>query len=175
MEIEAKEAAIKKRLDAANKPALTKAKADVAKDLAKLKAGGKSGTAKSSYTTQGILGSDKGFTKSDYGVGDNSGAAIPYQIGNSTKTVTTKYTAPYKPKPIPKTGPAKSSNAKPSHTVYKVKKGDTLSGIAKKHGMNWKDIWNYNLKNRSSKTVKTLKSRGPNLIYRGGSFYIPNK
>lgn len=170
-EIKAKEDAIKKRLDAANKPAAAKATANVARDLASLKKKGKTGTASSSYSAKSILGADKGFTKSDYGVG--SGAAIPYQIGNTTKKVSAHYSAPGKKPPV-KTPPI-NNKPSPGHTVYKVKRGDTLSGIAKKHGMNWKDIWNYNLKNRSSKTVKTLKSRGPNLIYRGGSFYIPNK
>lgn len=53
------------------------------------------------YSTQVIKGADKGFAKSDYGVGD--GAAIPYQIGNQQATVSAKYVPPKaKPKPKPK-------------------------------------------------------------------------
>lgn len=166
-QIKSKEDAIKRRLEKDSSAAKSKAQ-QAASAKAKLAKGtGKKFTV--NYNTQSILGENKGFTKSDYGVG--AGAAIPYQIGSGKGSVSATASKPApKPKPKPKPKPASKG-----HTSYKVRRGDTLSGIAKKHGTNWKDIWNYNLKNRSAGTVKTLKKRGPNLIYRGGTFYIPNR
>lgn len=47
-------------------------------------------------------------------------------------------------------------------TTYTVKKGETLSGIAKKHGVKYQDIKGY-------------RSGDPNLIYPGESLTIPTK
>lgn len=169
-QIAAKEKAIKRRLAAGSLKDKDKAKKYV-QAKAKTAAGtGKTFNAK--YTSKQILGADKGFAKSDYGVG--AGAAIPYQVGDVKVNVSATASKP-KPKPKPNPKPRPSGSIKTGHTSYKVKRGDTLTGIAKKHGTSWKDIWNYNLKNRSAGTVKTLKKRGPNLIYKGGTFYIPNK
>jgi nucleoid-associated protein YgaU len=166
-QIKAKEDAIKRKL--AKDSSGDKAKAlKLAQAKAKLAPGtGKKFTAQ--YTTKNILGEDKGFSKSDYGVG--AGAAIPYQIGSGRASVSATATKP-KPKPKPKPRPPAAVK---NHSTYKVKRGDTLSGIAKKHGTDWKTIWDYNLKNRKSGTVKTMKKRGPNLIFRGGTFYIPKR
>jgi hypothetical protein len=79
--IMAKENAIKARLDKTNNLNKVKAQSSVAKELAALKKRGRTGVASRSYESQGILGADKGFSQSDYGVG--AGAAIPYQIGTN--------------------------------------------------------------------------------------------
>lgn len=170
-EIKAREDAIKRRLEETNKKNKDTATKTLDKRLKDMALKGKYGKVTEKYQTQQILGADKGFTKSDYGVG--AGAAIPYQIGTAEKTVSRESVRPekpraYKPKP-------KSSSSSKGHTTYTVKRGDNLSSIAKKYGMSWKDIWNYNLKNRKPSTVKTLKKRGPNLIYSGSKFYIPKK
>ncbi|MFE1145192.1 LysM peptidoglycan-binding domain-containing protein [Streptomyces rochei] len=165
-EIKARENAIKRRLEQESSKARSAALKDVRSQAGK--AGGTGKTFTKNYTTKSILGENKGFTKSDYGVGN--GAAIPYQVGNATAKVSA--TATKKPKKQP---PKKKQQSSGGHKSYKVKRGDTLSGIASRYGMSWKDIWDYNLKNRSASTVRTLKKRGPNLIYRGGTFYIPNR
>lgn len=163
-----RQAAIQRRLDKENKAAEVGAKVKSSKMTPK---GGK--FTPTNYQEKYIKGEKEGFTKSDYGVG--AGAAIPYQIGSKTKTykgnknTANKGTVPTKPKqPV-------ANKAKLPHKVYTVKRGDNLSSIAKKHNTTAKDIWDYNLKSRSASTVKTLKKRGPNLIYKGGTFYIPNK
>lgn len=69
--------------------------------------------------------------------------------------------------------PVKPPSKIPPHHVYTVKRGDTLSGIAKKYGTTWQVIWNFNLKYRNPATVALLKARGPNLIFAGGTFWIP--
>ncbi len=169
-QIRSKEAAITRRLSEVNSKNKKTASRAVMSGAIKLKKAKKYGTITKSYDTQKILGADKGFTKSDYGVG--SGAAIPYQIGAGKGKVSATVA---RPKPKPKAVKPKATSSQGGHSSYKVKKGDTLSGIAKKHGTNWKTIWDYNLKNRSKKTQTTLRKRGPHLIYRGGTFYIPNK
>ena len=78
--------------------------------------------------------------------------------------------------PPPTTNPPPSTDPGtkvPPHTVYTVKRGDTLSGIAKKYHTTWQTIWNFNLKYRSAATRAILKARGPNLIYAGQTFWIP--
>lgn len=50
-----------------------------------------------------------------------------------------------------------------THTIYTVKSGDTLSGIASRYGMNWQDIYNRN---------KDVIGSNPNLIYPGQKLVI---
>jgi LysM repeat protein len=164
--VKAKEDAIKRRLEKGNSAnrsaALKSAQADAKK------AAGTGKTISKTYKNE-VINKGGGYAKSDYGV--DVGAAIPWKtnVQNAKVAVTaTKKKAPEKKK--------KSTNSGGGgHSVYKVKKGDTLSGIAKKYGISTSALWNYNLKNRKASTVKTLKKRGPNLIYRGGTFYIPKK
>lgn len=159
-EIKAREDAIRRKLFAQNHKNQA---------VARSKINPKTGGTKT-YETQRISGSREGFEKSDYGVG--AGAAIPYQILKGTGKISVNKSKYQKPKPKPKPKP-KVKPKYPGHTVYKVRRGDTLSGIGKRHGKDWRDIWNYNLKNRDSDTVKSLRQSGPNRIYRGGTFYIP--
>lgn len=69
--------------------------------------------------------------------------------------------------------PPPTSGTVPPHSTYTVKRGDTLSSIAKKYKTSWQTIWNFNLKYRSPATIATLKARGPNLIFAGQTFWIP--
>lgn len=71
--------------------------------------------------------------------------------------------------------PVKTTAAKA--TSYKVKHGDSLSSIAKKYGTTWQALWAYNTTAgvRPADTIKTLKSRGPNLLYSGETILIPPK
>lgn len=102
----------------------------------------------------------KGYVKPDMGKG--KGAAIPYQEREHKVK---------KEKPKPKPKPPKNSKDK----VVRAKRGDTISSIAGRHGMSWQDLYKYNTTsgNRNSKAIKTLKNRGPNLIYKGTAFKIP--
>lgn len=154
VQIAGREAAIKRKLDKSNMANQRTALASINKKTG--------GTKK--YATKEIAGADKGFTKSDYGVG--LGAAIPYQITDGSGSVTKEREKLRQIEAKPKAKPK-------GHSSYKVRRGDTLSGIAKKHGTTVDAIWDYNLKNRSKKTQATLKKRGKNLIFRGGTFYIP--
>ncbi|HEY9259032.1 hypothetical protein [Chitinophaga sp.] len=52
----------------------------------------------STYSEGRILGQKEGFTNSDFGVG--AGAAIPYQVANTTKTVKPGTKVPAPPKNI---------------------------------------------------------------------------
>lgn len=82
--------------------------------------------------------------------------------------------------PKPPTGggkpPTTSGPPKPRAT-YVVKKGDTLSGIAKKYGTTATALFKYNTTKgvRPAETIATLKKRGPNLIYSNEKILIPPK
>lgn len=70
--------------------------------------------------------------------------------------------------------PSKPSKPKtPSYRVVIAKRGDTISKIAARYGKSWQSVWEFNLKYRPADTVKTLKSRGPNLIYSGTRIWVP--
>lgn len=80
------------------------------------------------------------------------------------------------PKQTTPAAPAKPKPAAPKKPIsYKVKSGDTLSSIAKKYGTTWQKLWAYNTKAgvRPADTIKTLKARGPNLLYSGETILIP--
>lgn len=82
-----------------------------------------------------------------------------------------------KPPKIPGKPSVPSKPSKKAPVEYKVKHGDTLSAIAKKHGTTWQALWTYNTTagNRPADTIKTLKQRGPNLLYAGETILIPQK
>lgn len=60
---------------------------------------------------------------------------------------------------------------------YRVKPGDTLSGIAAKYGTTWQALWAYNTTTgvRPAATIATLKKRGPNLLYSNELILVPQK
>lgn len=70
--------------------------------------------------------------------------------------------------------PGKPPTKRPPHPPkekvieYRVKKGDTLSSIAKRYHTTVAAIWKYNTTpgNRPAATIKTLEKRGQNLIFR---------
>lgn len=117
---------------------------------------------------------------------------MPYQGGDVYINTTTtqnpppgKHTPTPLPQPIPKppfekppgrTTPPPKGSPKP-RTAYKVKRGDTLAGIAKKYGTNWQTLYKYNTTPgvRPAATQQTLKKRGPNLLYSGETILIPPK
>lgn len=85
----------------------------------------------------------------------------------SAKTAA-KPAAPSQPKPTtPSTGKT------PPYVQVIAKPGDSISKIAARYGKSWQEVWNFNLKYRSASTVKTLKARGPNLIYSGTRIWVP--
>lgn len=97
-----KENAIKAKLNKYNQTNKTSAQTKLNKTVADYgkKKPPKSRTFTQQYATQSIKGADKGFSKSDYGVG--AGAAIPYQIGSGQSTASATYNPPgTKPKPKP--------------------------------------------------------------------------
>jgi LysM repeat protein len=59
--------------------------------------------------------------------------------------------------------------------IYRVKPGENLTEIAKKYGISEAELWKYNIdpKVRTASAIKTLKSRGQNLIYSNEAIYIP--
>lgn len=67
----------------------------------------------------------------------------------------------------PPRSPRPTPSPKTKLIEYRVKKGDSLSSIAKKYNTTWQAIWHYNTTpgNRPASTIKTLKERGPNKLY----------
>jgi LysM repeat protein len=81
------------------------------------------------------------------------------------------------PNPPKAKAPTKST-AKPKPIAVVVKPGDTLTSIAKKYGISWETLYDYNIGSSSPHTpsaIAYIKSHGPNLIYAGETFYIPPK
>lgn len=114
------------------------------------------------------------------GVGAPTTPQAPVPPPSTTPVVTPPGTSPgppslpwTHPKPKPKPKPPAKKPAK----EYVVKHGDTLSAIAKRYGTTWQALWTYNTTagNRPADTIKTLKSRGPNLLYAGEKILIPQK
>lgn len=119
---------------------------------------------------------------------------MPYQGGDvyiNTTTTSNPPPTPSKPTPIPLPQPVPAGNVpKPAHNpstgsnkppapraTYVVKKGDTLSGIAKKYGTTATKLFKYNTTAgvRPANTIATLKKRGPNLLYSNEKILIPPK
>lgn len=119
---------------------------------------------------------------------------MPYQGGdvyiNQTFPATPPSTSPggnvptgppaVKPPVIPKPKPpakAQTILQRTQPVVYRVKRGDTLSGIAAKYGLSAKQLYQYNLTKgiRPESTIQTLKKRGPNLLFKGEEIDIPKK
>jgi hypothetical protein len=125
------------------------------------------------YAVKSVTGPEQGFTDSDYGEG-NAGAGIPYQVLSNMMQKEAPPPPP-PPTPQPSTGGGGGQYNRPSYEEYRVKPGENLSSIAKRYGLTWQDIWNYNLAERSPETVNILKGRGPNKTYSNSMFYIPDR
>jgi hypothetical protein len=74
--------------------------------------------------------------------------------------------------PPPKVTPPATNKPR---AIYRVKPGDNLTSIAKKYGISEAELWKYNIdpKVRTASAIKTLKTRGQNLIYSNEAIYIP--
>lgn len=90
------------------------------------------------------------------------------KTGAKSGSVTGKTTASSSSTP-----PKNPSTKTPPYRTVIARRGDTISKIAARYGKSWQEVWNFNLKYRSASTVKTLKSRGPNLIYAGTRIWVP--
>ena len=113
---------------------------------------------------------------------------MPYQGGDvyvNTTTTTAPPPASGTPTPVGggtkgggTTGGSKGSSAPPKPTAtYRVKKGDTLTSIAKKYGVSEANLWAYNTTKgvRPASTISLLKSRGQNLLFSNEEILIPPK
>lgn len=114
------------------------------------------------------------------GVGAPPTPSTPVPPTTTPPVVTPPSTTPNPPATTPPKPPAKppAKPAKPKAPLtYTVKHGDTLSAIAKKYGTTWQALWTYNTTagNRPADTIKTLKARGPNLLYAGEKILVPQK
>lgn len=70
-------------------------------------------------------------------------------------------------KPAPPPEPDPEPTPKPEETTVTVKAGDTLSGIAAKHGMSWQELYAYN-------GNKEVIGDDPNLIRPGMVLHLPS-
>lgn len=118
---------------------------------------------------------------------------MPYQGGDvyiNTTSTQNPPPSPGKPTTLPSTGtgkpPTGDKGTKPGPTspstdkpqaIVTVKRGDSISSIAKRYGFSWQQVYKYNTTAgvRTADAIKTLKSRGPNKIYAGEKIYIPPK
>lgn len=116
------------------------------------------------------------FTVNARGLDGKEGAAA--SLGITTRAAPTTGTVNDRPstnKPGTATKPSGSR-----HRTWRITKtGQTLSDLVAAYNRyhhtswSWQEIWSYNLKHRSASTVRTLKARGPNKVYRGSSFWFP--
>ncbi|TDC20620.1 hypothetical protein E1265_21355 [Streptomyces sp. 8K308] len=115
------------------------------------------------------------------------GAIGPVPVG--TYFILVQGTTPTTPKPTtPKPTTPKPTTPKP--TTPKPRKPPTrsrtitsslptLSQLVAAYNrqyrtsFSWSQIWNFNLRWRSADTVATMRRRGPNLVYRGTTFWFP--
>lgn len=96
----------------------------------------------------------------------------------TTPVVTPPGTTTAPPTNTTPTPPAKSKPTAPvakKPLSYKVVHGDTLTSIAKKYDTTATALYAYNTTPgvRPAATIKTLKTRGPNLVYAGETILIP--
>ena len=77
---------------------------------------------------------------------------------------------PQPPRPVPQPRPPRQP------LEYRVKPGDTLSGIAARYGTSADTLWKYNINpanGRPQSTINELIRRGPNLLYSNELILIP--
>ena len=73
--------------------------------------------------------------------------------------------------PPPPPGPG-TTTVPPHHSVV-AKRGDNISKIASKYGKSWQETWAFNLKWRNAATAAIMRARGPNLIFKGTTIWVP--
>lgn len=122
--------------------------------------------------TGGTLGpASAGYTARTAG---GTGAVIthPGTAIEHTYPDTTAYTATA-PKPSPPAVPLHHSRTiTPSLRTLSALVADDNKKTRKNHS--WQSVWDFNLKYRKPSTVSALKSRGPDRVYLGSTFWIPN-
>lgn len=98
----------------------------------------------------------------------------PYPVEVSPPTSVPGPTQPPEEPPPDEPPPPKDNDNKvpPHHTVI-ADRGDTISHIAARYGKGWREVWNFNLKYRSKATQAIMRSRGPNLIFKGTRIWVP--
>lgn len=113
------------------------------------------------------------------GVGAPPTPQAPVPPPTTTPVVTPPGKAPNPPVTTPGHAPkpARPKPTKKAPLTYVVKHGDKLSTIAKRYGTTWQELWTYNTTagNRPADTIKTLKQRGPDLLFAGEKILIPQK
>jgi hypothetical protein len=104
-----------------------------------------------------------------------TGKAGPKSLAVSATTAKPTTTTP--PTTTP---PTKPPTTKPRYRTLRItRRGQTLSDLVAEYNRRYgtkhtvASIWSYNLANRPAATVKTLKSRGPNKVFIGSSFWFP--
>lgn len=98
----------------------------------------------------------------------------PYPVSVQPPTSTPGPTKP--PEEPPKDNPPppkEDSNKTPPHYTVIADRGDSISSIAAHYGKSWQEVWNFNLKYRSKATQAIMRSRGPNLIFKGTRIWVP--
>jgi LysM repeat protein len=102
---------------------------------------------------------------------------MPYQGGDVYVNTTDTHTPP-KVGTLPWQPPSRGSGPAPAPmSTYVVKKGDTISSIAKKHGISYAKLWQYNIVDagRSKGAIKSLLNEGPNKLKPNQTILIPPK
>jgi len=112
----------------------------------------------------------------------NSGGSLsPASNTYTGKTAAKATAAPPASGSKPPTTTTKPSSSVPAHhTIYITPANRSLSAAVAadnkktKKNHSWQSVWDFNLQYRSADTVKKLKSRGPDKVYVGSSFWVPN-
>lgn len=109
------------------------------------------------------------------GAGAPPTPSTPVTTVEPSPVVTPPGTKPNPPTTTPTKPPATKPPAKKPPLKYVVKHGDTLAAIAKRYKTTAPKLFAYNTTSgvRPAATIKTLKERGPNLLYAGETILIP--
>lgn len=98
----------------------------------------------------------------------------PYPVNVAPPTnVPGPINPPTKPPVVKPPTPKPPTTRIPPYTEVVAKRGDTISSIAKRHGKDWRTVWNFNLKYRPPATAAIMRARGPNLIFAGTRIWVP--